>query len=68
MKEIGFFEFRAKYSAILDRVRKTRQPVRVTHLGEPLAEIIPLSRAKNEPSEKRLRKKSPRASRPHLGR
>jgi antitoxin (DNA-binding transcriptional repressor) of toxin-antitoxin stability system len=69
MKEIGFSEFRAKCSAILERVRKTRQPIRVvTRMGESLAEIIPLSRAKNEPGEKRSRKKSPRAPGPHFGR
>jgi prevent-host-death family protein len=62
MKEIAFSEFRVRCSAILERVRKTRQPIRVTRLGEPLAEIIPLSWAKNQPGEKRLRKKSPRAA------
>jgi prevent-host-death family protein len=41
MKEIDFSEFRVKCSAILDQVRKTRQPVRVTRLGKPLAEIVP---------------------------
>jgi prevent-host-death family protein len=45
MKEIGFSEFRIKCSAILEQVRKTRQPIRVTHLGKPLAEIVPLSPA-----------------------
>lgn len=48
MKEIGISEFRVKCCAIVERVRKTRQPIRVTRLGEPLAEIVPLSQAKNE--------------------
>jgi antitoxin (DNA-binding transcriptional repressor) of toxin-antitoxin stability system len=68
MKEIGFSEFRVKCSAILDQVRKTRQPIRVTRLGEALVDIVPLSQAKNEPDAKGLQKKSPRASRARLGR
>jgi antitoxin (DNA-binding transcriptional repressor) of toxin-antitoxin stability system len=68
MKEIGFSEFRVKCSAILDQVRKTRQPIRVTRLGEALVDIVPLSQAKNEPDAKGLQKKSPRASRVRLGR
>lgn len=69
MKEIGFPEFRVKCSAILEQVRKTRQPIRVTSLGKPIVEVVPLSPAKDEPRPKgRLRKKSPRASRAHLGR
>jgi len=46
MKEIGISEFRVKCSAILERVRKTRQPIRVTRFGLPLAEIVPPSLAK----------------------
>jgi prevent-host-death family protein len=68
MKEIGFSEFRIKYSATFEQVRKTRQPIRVTRLGKPLAEIVPLSPAKNEPDAKKLRKKSPLPSRANLGR
>jgi prevent-host-death family protein len=68
MKEIGFSEFRVKCSAILEQVRKTGQSIRVTRLGEPLAEIVPLSLAKNEPSAKKLRKSSTRASKAHLRR
>jgi prevent-host-death family protein len=52
MKEIGISEFRVKCSAIIDRVRKTRQPIRVTRLGKPLAEIVPPSPAK--PAARRL--------------
>jgi len=68
MKEIGFSEFKVRYSAVIEQVRKTRQPIRVMRLGEPLAEIVPLSRAKNEPGEKRLREKSPRTSKARLRR
>ena len=68
MKEIDFSEFRVKYSAIFEQVRRTGQSIRVTRLGEPLAEIVPLSLAKNEPGAKKLRKSSPRTSKAHLGR
>jgi prevent-host-death family protein len=68
MKEINFSEFRVRCSAIFEQVRKTRQPIRVTRLGKPLAEIVPLSPTKNESGAKRLRKKSPPASKAHRGR
>jgi prevent-host-death family protein len=41
MNEIGSSEFRLKCGAILERVRKTRQPIRLTRYGRPLAEIVP---------------------------
>jgi len=43
MKEIAISEFTANCSAILERVRNTRKPIRVTRRGEPLAEIVPIS-------------------------
>jgi prevent-host-death family protein len=46
MKEIGISEFRLKCCAVLERVRKTRQPIRVTRYGAPLAEIVPPLSAK----------------------
>jgi antitoxin (DNA-binding transcriptional repressor) of toxin-antitoxin stability system len=46
MKEIGISEFRVKCCAILERVHKTRQPIRVTRFGVPLAEILPPTPAK----------------------
>jgi PHD/YefM family antitoxin component YafN of YafNO toxin-antitoxin module len=69
MKEIGFSEFRVKCSAVFEQVRKTRQPIRVTRFGnKPLAEIVPLSSAKNEPVEKKLQRSSPRPLKAHRGR
>lgn len=41
MKEIAISEFRAKCFGILEEVRKTRKPIRVTRFGQPVAEIIP---------------------------
>jgi prevent-host-death family protein len=41
MKEIDFSEFRVRCSAIIEQVRRTRQPIRVTRFGKPVAEVVP---------------------------
>ena len=41
MEEIAISEFKAKCLAILERVRKTRKPVRITKRGKPIAEVVP---------------------------
>jgi prevent-host-death family protein len=41
MKEIAISEFKAKCLAILDEVQKTKQPIRVTRRGRPIAEVGP---------------------------
>lgn len=41
MKEIAISEFKAKCLGILEEVRKTRKPVRVTRFGKPVAEVVP---------------------------
>jgi len=41
VEEISISEFKAKCSAILKNVRRTRMPVRVTRFGKPVAEIVP---------------------------
>jgi prevent-host-death family protein len=46
MKEIAISEFKAKCLGILEQVRKTRTPIRVTRFGEPVAEVIPPSAGK----------------------
>jgi prevent-host-death family protein len=43
MKEITISKFRATCFAVLERVRRTRRPIRVTRFGKPLAEIMPPS-------------------------
>ena len=43
MKEIAISEFKAKCLGILEQVRKTRKPIRVTRFGEPVAEVVPPS-------------------------
>jgi prevent-host-death family protein len=41
MDEIAISKFKATCLAVLERVRKTRQPVLVTRFGEPVAEVVP---------------------------
>ena len=41
MKEVAISEFKAKCLGILEQVRKTRKPIRITRFGEPVAEIVP---------------------------
>ena len=43
MEEIAISKFKATCLAVLERVRKTQQPIRVTRFGKPVAEIIPPS-------------------------
>ena len=41
MEEIAISKFKATCLAVLERVRRTGQPVRVTRFGRPVAEIVP---------------------------
>ncbi|HTS38002.1 MAG TPA: type II toxin-antitoxin system Phd/YefM family antitoxin [Candidatus Solibacter sp.] len=41
MKEIAISEFKAKCLGMLEEVRKTGKPIRITRFGEPVAEVIP---------------------------
>ncbi len=41
MQEIAISEFKAKCLALLERVRSTKEPIRVTRFGKPVAEVIP---------------------------
>ena len=43
MEEISISEFKAKCLAILERVNKTKKPVRITRFGKPIAEVGPPS-------------------------
>ena len=43
MKEVAISEFKAKCLGILEEVRKTRKPIRVTRFGKPVAEVVPPS-------------------------
>ena len=41
MIEVTISEFRSKCCALVEQVRRTRQPIRITRYGKPLAEIVP---------------------------
>jgi len=41
MQEIAISEFKAKCLAVLERVRSTKKPIRVTRFGKPVAEVVP---------------------------
>ncbi len=43
MEEIAISEFKAKCLALLEQVRKTKKPIRITRHGKPVAEVIPPS-------------------------
>jgi prevent-host-death family protein len=44
MESLSVSKFKATCLAVLERVRRTGEPVLVTKRGEPLAEIVPASR------------------------
>lgn len=41
MEEIAISKFKATCLAVLEKVRKTGQPILVTRFGHPVAQIIP---------------------------
>jgi hypothetical protein len=43
MKEIAISEFRAKCFCPVGRGAQTKQAIRVTRLGRPIAEVVPTS-------------------------
>ena len=43
MEEIAISKFKATCLAVLEQVRKTHKPIRVTRFGKPVAEIVPPS-------------------------
>jgi len=46
MQEVAISEFKAKCLAMLEQVRKTKKPIRITRRGKPVAEIVAPSPAK----------------------
>jgi prevent-host-death family protein len=46
MEEIAASKFKITCLSVIERVRKTRKPIRVTRYGKPVAEIVPLSAPK----------------------
>ena len=43
MEEIAISKFKATCLAVLEHVRRTRKPIRVTRFGLPIAEVTPSS-------------------------
>jgi prevent-host-death family protein len=41
MEEIAISKFKATCLAVLDQVRRTQKPVRITKFGKPVAEVVP---------------------------
>jgi prevent-host-death family protein len=41
MKEIAISAFKASYTALINRVAKTKQPIRITRHGKPVADVVP---------------------------
>ena len=41
MKEVAISEFTAKCLALIDEMRHTKQPIRVTKFGKAVADVIP---------------------------
>ena len=43
MQEVSISQFKAKCLALLEQVRKTKKPLRITRHGKPVAEVVPPS-------------------------
>lgn len=41
MNDVSISEFKAKCLGLIEQVHKTRQPLRITRHGRPVAEVIP---------------------------
>ena len=49
MEEIAISKFKATCLAVLERVRKTGKPIRVTRFGQVVAEVVPPGGARLAP-------------------
>lgn len=41
MEEVPISQFKAKCLALLEQVRKTKKPLRITRHGKPVADVVP---------------------------
>lgn len=48
MRDVPISKFKAKCLGLIEQVHKTRQPLRITRHGVPVAEVVPI-----EPDRKR---------------
>jgi prevent-host-death family protein len=46
MKEIPVTKFKANCSSLIEQVRRTKRPIRITRRGKALAEITPVASGK----------------------
>lgn len=51
MREIAISKFKSTCLGVLEEVRKTRTPVRITRFGKPVAEVVPIAA---EPKKRKL--------------
>jgi antitoxin (DNA-binding transcriptional repressor) of toxin-antitoxin stability system len=49
MEEIAISKFKATCLAVLDRVRRTGRPIRITRFGQVVAEVVPPGGARTAP-------------------
>ena len=54
MEEIPISKFRAKCLAVLEQVRVTGKPVRVTRFGKPVAEVLPVAEVIKGKKQRRI--------------
>jgi prevent-host-death family protein len=50
IEEVSISQFKAKCLGLLERVRATRKPLRVTKFGKPIADIVPASAVQDRAS------------------
>jgi prevent-host-death family protein len=43
MKQVAISKFKAKCFSLLEQVQKTRNPIRITRFGKPVAEVVPVT-------------------------
>ncbi len=48
MEAMPISKFKAKCLSVMDRVRRTGRPVRVTRYGRPVADVVPAAPASRE--------------------
>jgi prevent-host-death family protein len=41
MREVAISEFKAKCLSLIEQVCQTKQPIRITRFGKPVAEVVP---------------------------
>ena len=43
MKQVAISKFKAECFSLLEQVQKTRNPIRITRFGKPVAEVVPVT-------------------------